>query len=297
MSPVISIENITKKFGGQTAVSNFSIEVFPQDVFAFLGSNGSGKTTTLRCLLNIYQPDSGRINLLGQNNYSTDLAHQVGYLPEERGVYTRSKVGEVFSYFADLRGIAKSQQEGLIQEYLKRVNLWEHKDKKVSQLSSGMQQKVQIGITILHKPQLLILDEPFKGLDPLNRQLFLDIFQEMREQGSTILYSTHVVDEVQRMANRLVMIKNGQRVLYGSINEIRSQFGSNNLMVNFTRGTLPKKDDLYSARGEHNYAELTPKAGVSPQNILRFLFDQGLEITEFQIDRPSLNSIFIEQAK
>lgn len=296
MSPVISIQNISKRFGNQTAVDNFSIDVFERDVFAFLGSNGSGKTTTFRCLLNIYKPDLGQINILGQNNYSTNLAHQVGYLPEERGIYTRSKVNEIFEYFADLRGIEKIKQSTLIDEYLKRTGLFEHKNKKVSQLSSGMQQKVQIGITILHKPKILILDEPFKGLDPLNRQLFLNIFQELREEGSTILYSTHAVDEVQRMANRLAMIKNGKRILYGTIDDIRNQFGTNNLQVNF-HGQLPLNETLYAARIEHNYAEISPKQDVEPNQILKYLFDQGLQITEFKIDRPSLNDIFINQAK
>lgn len=295
MKPIISIKNLNKTFGHQKVVDDFSIDVYEGDVFAFLGSNGSGKTTTFRCLLGIYAPTSGEVSILDKK-YDSSLSCKIGYLPEERGVYTKSKVIDVFNYFAELREIKKEKRKKIIDEYLDRVGLAEHKDKKVSQLSSGMQQKVQIGITIIHRPKILILDEPFKGLDPLNRQLFLDIFEEMRDEGTIILYSTHVVDEVQRLANRLVMIKEGKRVLYGTINEIRNQFGSKNIIINF-EGRLPSNNDLYVMRKEHNMAELTPKDGVDPNDILKYLIKENVQLSEFRIDRPSLNDIFIKVAK
>ncbi len=295
MNPVISIKNLSKYFDHQKAVDDFSIDINEGDVFAFLGSNGSGKTTTFRCLLDIYTPTSGEVLILGKK-YSSAMSDKIGYLPEERGVYIKSKLIDVFRYFAELRGIKKDKREKVINDYLERVGLTEHKNKKVLQLSSGMQQKVQIGITIIHRPKILILDEPFKGLDPLNRQLFLDIFEEMRDEGTVILYSTHVVDEVQRLANRIVMIKEGKRVLYGTINEIRNQFGSKNIILSYT-GRLPANDNLYTARKEHNMAELTPAKDVEPNEILHYLIKENVKISEFKIDRPSLNEIFIQVAK
>jgi ABC-2 type transport system ATP-binding protein len=294
-SPVISIEHLSKYFGTQKAIDNFSLEVYPGDVFAFLGSNGSGKTTTFRCMLDIYKPDQGTVSIMGKQ-FSHELSHMVGYLPEERGIYTKSSLIDIFRYFAELRGIEKNKRTEYIEEYLEKVDLYKHRNKKISQLSSGMQQKAQIGIAVLHKPPILILDEPFKGLDPLNRQLFLNLFEEFRQQGTTILYSTHAVEEVQRIANRLVMIKEGKRVLYGTIDEIRNSFGTNTIIVHF-HGKLPENPQLYDIRTEHNTAELTPVGKSTPQDVLRYLVEQKADVQEFTIDRPTLNDIFIRVAK
>lgn len=293
---VIKIKQISKRFGETVAVDNLSIDVEKGDVFAFLGSNGSGKTTTIRCLLDIYKIDSGSAFINGKR-YTSEMSTQIGYLPEERGIYTKSSVRDVLYYFASLHGIKDTEAKKKVDIYLERVGLEKNIDQKINQLSSGMQQKVQIGVAIIHEPSILILDEPFKGLDPLNRQLFLDIFEEQRQKGATILYSTHVVDEVQKLANRLVMIKNGKRVLYGSIDEVRNRFGTKNIAISFS-GNLPERPDLYKARKELNYAELIPVQDVKPEDILSYLINKtDLMIKEFKIDRPSLNSIFINEAK
>ncbi|NBD73966.1 ATP-binding cassette domain-containing protein [Patescibacteria group bacterium] len=295
-APVVRIDGLTKRFGPLTAVDDFSIEVARGDVFAFLGSNGSGKTTTFRCLLGIYAPTSGTVELFG-TRFSAALAPRIGYLPEERGIYTKTSVRDTLSYFASLRGLSGADRAHAVAAYLERVGLAAHADKKINQLSSGMQQKVQLGTALIHSPELLILDEPFKGLDPVNRQSFLDMFSELREQGTTILYSTHVVDEVSRLANRLVMIKDGRRVLYGGVDAVRDQFGTENIRLSYT-GRLPERPDLFTARTELNAAELTPQPGVTPETIVRALIaTDDLELREFAIDRPSLNSIFIEVAK
>lgn len=293
--PAITITDLTKSFGNTNAIDNLSLQVYPGDVFSFLGSNGSGKTTTFRCLLGIYTPDKGVVHIEGKP-FSYAMNTKIGYLPEERGIYTKATIDELFEYFGKLRGIAKSERKKRTTDYLERVDLDRHRTKKIHQLSSGMQQKVQIGITILHRPRLLVLDEPFKGLDPVNRQLFLDIFEEFRSSGSTIIYSTHAVEEVQRLANRLVMIKDGKRLLYGTVDEIRDSFGTNTIKVAF-EGRLPVQPSLYSVRTEHNMAELTPADGVATQDILAFLIKQGVVLREFTIDRPSLNDIFIRVAK
>ncbi|MGM0482858.1 MAG: ABC transporter ATP-binding protein [Patescibacteria group bacterium] len=287
---------MSKRFGNIVAVNDLSMDVDQGDVFAFLGSNGSGKTTTFRCLLDIYKPDFGSALIKGKR-YTSKMSAEVGYLPEERGIYTKSSVRDVLYYFAALHGIKDTEAKKKVDIYLERVGLEENVDQKINQLSSGMQQKVQIGVAIIHEPAILILDEPFKGLDPLNRQLFLDIFEEQRQKGATILYSTHVVDEVQKIASRLIMIKNGKRVLYGSIDDIRNSFGTNTVSLSFS-GDLPDRPELYKTRKEHNYAELTPAQGVKPKEILNFLVNEtNLMIREFKIDRPSLNTIFINEAK
>lgn len=295
MKPVVSINNLTKSFGHQKAVDDLSFEVNKGDIFAFLGSNGSGKTTTIRCLLNIYRPDSGSLLINGQP-YSHKLNKQIGYLPEERGLYTRAKVIDLFVYFANLRGINTQEALELSNKYLKKVNLFEHKDKKISQLSSGMQQKVQLGLAFIHSPEILILDEPFKGLDPLNRQLFIDIFRDLKEQGVTILYSTHVIDEAQKLTDRLVIIHQGERKAYGSVEEVRKNFGSKNIQLEF-RGKLPENQKLYTSTRTNKTAELVPEKGISASEILKFLTESDLEIIKFELDLPSLNQIFINLNK
>lgn len=292
---VIQIQNLSKSFGSEQAVKNFSIEVGEAEVFAFLGSNGSGKTTTIRCLLGIYTPDAGTA-LIDGRSYDSSMNSFVGYLPEERGLYTKVAIKDLFYYFGELRGLSRSDVSARMDEYLERVGLGAHKHKKVMQLSSGMQQKVQIGVTILHRPKLLVLDEPFKGLDPLNRQLFIDIFRELKDKGTTIMYSTHVVDEAQRLADRVVMIKKGERVLYGTVDEVRSSSGSVNIHIEFS-GNLPVNPKLYTATSSEHTAELVPAKGVNAQEIIKFLVGSGVVLSEFKLDRPSLQEIFITKAK
>jgi ABC-2 type transport system ATP-binding protein len=221
----ISIQDFSKSFGNVQAVKNLSFEVNDGEVFAFLGTNGSGKTTTIRCLLKIYQADKGKL-LINGKEFSEELNSVIGYLPEERGLYRDVSVIDILTYTARLRGMRKEEAFKRSLEYLEIVGLAEHKDKEISQLSSGMQQKVQLGTALIHNPEVLILDEPFKGLDPVNRQLFVDILTERGKKGTTILYSTHVIDEAQKMADRLLIINNGTRVEYGTVNEVRERHGS-----------------------------------------------------------------------
>lgn len=288
---IITINNLNKKFGDKYAVRDLSFEAYKGEIFAFLGSNGSGKTTTIRCLLDIYKPDSGELLIKGEK-YTDSLNSILGYLPEERGLYTRAKVSELFIYFCNLRGIDTSKATQLMNEYLERVGLFEHKDKQISQLSSGMQQKVQIGLAIIHKPEILILDEPFKGLDPVNRQLFLDIFRDLKNSGTSILYSTHILDEAQVLADRLVIIKNGVRMAYGSVTDVRKEHGKDILHIEFD-GEIKQNDKLFSSIITNRKAEITPNEGVDPAEILKYLVNSDLKINKYSLDYPSLNEIFI----
>ncbi len=292
----ISIKDFSKSFGEVKAVQNLSFDVNDGEVFAFLGTNGSGKTTTIRCLLKIYQADSGKL-LINGKEYSEELNNIIGYLPEERGLYRDVSVIDILTYTARLRGIEKAEALKRSTEYLELVGLIAHKDKEISQLSSGMQQKVQLGTALIHNPEILILDEPFKGLDPVNRQMFVDLLTERGKKGTTILYSTHVIEEAQKMADRLLIIKNGCQMEYGSVNEVRARHGSKNIYMEFEKWNPEEKNDLYTAIVSNKTAELIPNAGVTETEILKSLLDQGVKIISFNLDYPSLNQVFIDIMK
>jgi len=292
----ISIKDFSKSFGEVKAVQNLSFDVSDGEVFAFLGTNGSGKTTTIRCLLKIYQADSGKL-LINGKEYSEELNNIIGYLPEERGLYRDVSVIEILTYTARLRGIDKAEALKRSTDYLEMVGLIAHKDKEISQLSSGMQQKVQLGTALIHNPEILILDEPFKGLDPVNRQMFVDLLTERGKKGTTILYSTHVIEEAQKMADRLLIIKNGCQMEYGSVNEVRARHGSKNIYMEFEKWNPEEKNDLYTAVVTNKTAELIPNTGVTETEILKSLLDQGVKILSFNLDYPSLNQVFIDIMK
>lgn len=295
MNP-ISVQHFTKRFGNKTVVDDLSFELHKGEILAFLGANGAGKTTTMRSILGIYKANAGTL-FIDAEPYSSKRAGLVGYLPEERGIYTKARVQDVLLYFARLRGVSKADAKKFLDEYLELTELTEHIDKRVSELSSGMQQKIQIATAIIHKPQILILDEPYKGLDAVNRQLFGDYFKKLnKENGTSILYSTHVVDEAQKTADRVLMIKDGSRIAYGNIDEVRASFGTNNIHLQFS-GNFDMNDaftKLFTARIEHKTAELTPLKNVNPQDILQTLLKENIIVTEFKIDRPSLQDIFIK---
>ncbi len=288
----ITIKDFSKSFGEIKAVQNLSFDVQDGEVFAFLGTNGSGKTTTIRCLLKIYQADAGKL-LINGKEYSEELNNIIGYLPEERGLYRDVSVIDILTYTARLRGIEKNDALKRCLEYLELVGLSEHKDKEISQLSSGMQQKVQLGTALIHNPEILILDEPFKGLDPVNRQMFVDMLTERGKKGTTILYSTHVIEEAQKMANRLLIIKNGIQMEYGSVNEVRARHGSKNIYLEFESWAPEEKNKLYTLTLTNKTAEIVPNEGVSENDVLKNLLDQGVKIVSFNLDYPSLNQVFI----
>ena len=292
----IKIENFSKAFGEVQAVKDLSFEVHDGEVFAFLGTNGSGKTTTIRCLLKIYQADSGNL-LINDKEYSESLNHLIGYLPEERGLYRDVSVIDILTYTARLRGMDSNEAYRRSIKYLEQVGLEMHKDKEVAQLSSGMQQKVQLGTALIHNPEILILDEPFKGLDPVNRQLFVDILAERGRNGCTVLYSTHAIDEAQRLAERLLIIKNGERIEYGTVNEVRARHGSKNIYLEFGNKKPIENEKLYKININNHTAEITPNINVTAEDILSEMLKQNIEIIGFKLDYPSLNQVFIDIMK
>ena len=292
----IKIDKFSKTFGEIKAVQNLSFEVKDGEVFAFLGTNGSGKTTTIRCLLKIYQADEGQL-LINGKEYSEELNSIIGYLPEERGLYRDVSVIDILTYTARLRGIDANEAMKRSLEYLDMVGLILHKDKQISQLSSGMKKKVKLGTALIHNPEILILDEPFKGLDPVNRQLYVDLLSEKAKQGATILYSTHVIDEAQKMADRLLIIKDGIQLEYGSVNEVRARHGSKNIYIEFGSWAPVEKNELYTAVITNKTAEIIPNKDVTEDEILKNLLEQGVKLISFNLDYPSLNQVFIDIMK
>ncbi len=295
MQAVISVKNFSKSFGVNKVIEALDFEVAQGELFAFLGANGSGKTTTIRCLLNIYKADSGSLLVNGQA-YSTAQAALLGYLPEERGLYNNSKVLETMIYFGRMKGMGKVAAKQKSVDFLERVGLSDKASIQIKKLSSGQQQKIQLGITVINEPQILILDEPTKGLDPVNRSLLLELLFDLNKKNSTtILFSTHQMDEVEKIADRLLMLKSGKSVLYGKLGEVKKQFGENIIHMDFV-GDFPKNESLYKAKVSHNYAEINPNDGVKENEVLTFLLKKGLIIKNFQIAEPSLNEIFIKVA-
>lgn len=225
---IVSVKNFNLTLGSKRIVEDLSFEVKSGEVFAFLGANGSGKTSTIRSLLGIYEASGGELHIDGAP-FSPERSNLVGYLPEERGLYTRSKVLDVMIYFGELKGMSRADAKSFALTYLERVELADKANLKVKKLSGGQQQKIQLGVAIMNDPDLLILDEPTKGLDPVNRKLLLDIVDEHQQKGAAVIYITHLMEEVERLADRLLVLKDGKARAYGTVKAVKKEFNSNSI--------------------------------------------------------------------
>ena len=221
---IVEIRHFKMKFGNKTVIKDLSFDVFQGEVFGFLGSNGSGKTTTLRALLGLYEPTAGEL-LIDGKPYAVDSQINLGYLPEERGLYKKEKVLDVMIYFGQLKGLSRDEAKEFSLNFLKRVDLADKAGMRLDKLSGGQQQKIQLGVTIMGDPELLIMDEPTKGFDPVNRRLLMNIIEERRKAGATIIYVTHQMEEVEQLCDRLILLKDGQAAAYGTLAEVKKQFG------------------------------------------------------------------------
>jgi len=228
MDAIISIKNFVMKFSGTAVINDLSFDVIRGETFGFLGSNGSGKTTTIRALLGMYQPTSGEL-LVNGAPYSVSGTTKLGYLPEERGLYKKETVIDTMVYFGQLKGMNRPDAYAESMAYLRRVKLEDKAKLRLDKLSGGQQQKIQLGITIMNDPELLILDEPTKGFDPVNRKLLMDIIEEHQQKGATVVIITHQMDEVERLCNRIILLKDGAARAYGTIDDVRAQFGGKSL--------------------------------------------------------------------
>jgi len=291
----ISLENVTKAYEEVTAVDHVSLQVREGAVLGLLGPNGAGKTSTIRMIMNILVPDEGSIRVFGQP-VSDATREAIGYLPEERGLYPRMKVLNVIVFLGALRGLPEDEAEKRAREWLDRLELHDWADKKVQELSKGMQQKVQFICAVLHKPKLMILDEPFSGLDPVNAATLESTMLELRSQGSTIVLSTHRMDQVEKMCDSICLINKGHNVLDGDLRSIKQSYGKNTVRIEFDGpDTFLTHAALESVKRFASGAEAKLKAGGDPQEILKGALAAGARIYRFELLEPSLNEIFIEK--
>ncbi|MBN1202978.1 MAG: ATP-binding cassette domain-containing protein [Anaerolineae bacterium] len=293
----VVVQHVTKRYGNFTAVSDLSFEVQKGEIFSMLGPNGAGKTTTIRMILDILKPDTGSIQVLG-GTINEQIKDRIGYLPEERGLYRNVRVVEVLTYLAQLKGLSSGEARQRALELLERVELEENADNKVSELSKGMQQKVQIITAVLHKPELIIIDEPFAGLDPVNTQLIKDLLYEMHEDGTTIIMSTHMMHQIEEMADRLLMLDHGRCVLYGDVQGVREQFASNAVVVE-GEGDWAALPGVTAVEPGENGREFVLRLaeGTTPDQVMNAVaVGADYHVRRFELAVPSLNEIFIQVA-
>jgi ABC-2 type transport system ATP-binding protein len=289
---MLEIRDVTKSFDGRTVVSHVSFDVRPGEVLALLGPNGAGKTTLIRMITDILKPDSGTISLDGHPVQSREK-RRIAYLPEERGLYRRSKVVDVLEYFGRLKGMSGRAARAEALTLLERVELGDWAAKQIQALSKGMQQKAQLCTALIGEPRLLILDEPFSGLDPLNVQLLEEILDERRNAGVTVLLSTHQMNKVEELCDRALMVNLGRMVLYGDVSEIRRRYADHAVVV---RADAPL-DDLPGVKAVEVFdgdRKLTLEADATPQSVLRALVERNVPIESFQVATLPLEDIFIK---
>lgn len=295
-SVTLRVSDVTKRFGAFTAVEDLSFDVRAGRVFGFLGPNGAGKTTTIRMIVGITAPDEGKVELFGEK-MSSHLQDRIGYLPEERGLYKKMKIVDQLRYFAALKNVPGSVAEKRIDFWLDRMNLGDWKKKKTTDLSKGMQQKVQFISTVLHNPDLLILDEPFSGLDPINVEFLIDVLDEIKTQDKTIIFSTHLMETAERLCNDILLINKSRKVVSGSLREVKASYGKNLIALRCTGGEAVLTDNSLvkniDDHADERFIELA--AGVDSQRLLKKLVDSGAEISKFEEVEPTLNDIFIDQ--
>ncbi len=291
----IAVEHVTKRFDSLLAVSHLSLHIGQGAVFGLLGPNGAGKTTTLRMIMNVLAPDEGTVQVFGQSAQNTqDL---IGYLPEERGLYTRMKVREVLVFLCALKGLREREATQRVGDWLERLGLAAWAEKKVNDLSKGMQQKVQFIGAVAHQPQLLILDEPFTGLDPVNATLIKDTMLDLRAKGATIILSTHRMEQVEMMCDAICLINHGRSVLAGDLRAIKKSYGKNTVRIEYTGdGAFLDRPDLIASLNHYGaVVEAKLQVSADPQEILKAAVESGVRITRFELIEPPLHDIFIEK--
>lgn len=292
----ITVEKISKTFGSLRAVDEVSFEVNRGEIFGLLGPNGAGKTTSLRIILDIFKADSGKVSILG-GPMTEEKKNRIGYLPEERGLYQDIQLERCLVYLSTLKGLTEEEARKRVAVYLERFNLLEWRKKKVKELSKGMQQKAQLITTLVHNPEVVIIDEPFSALDPVNTQMVKELLLEERDKGTSIVMCTHQMHQVEELADRIALINRGRTVLYGRLDEIRRQYASDAVLIRSTQdlpATLPGVKEII----RHNSTTLLKFApGCNAQDVLKGLVEKNIPLEQFEIAMPTLDEIFIEVVK
>jgi len=295
LTPTVEVRGIRKAYDGHVAVDDLSMEVPPGTVFGLLGQNGAGKTTTLRMIMDILAPDQGEIHLFGRQRRPGD-GRRIGYLPEERGLYRKMNIVDQLVFLAELHGVGRADAARRAREWMGRVGLGEWADKKVESLSKGMQQKVQLVATVLHEPDLLVLDEPFSGLDPINQGMFKELIAEFRDKGRTILFSTHILEQAEKLCDRVAMIARGKVVLAGELAAIKRERGSRVVEATFERppAGLAGLPGAAGSQVDGETARINLAPGTTPADLLAALVGRGERVSAFRSLEPDLESIFVE---
>lgn len=294
---MLRVENLTKKFKNYLAVDNISFDVYRGRIFGLLGPNGAGKTTTIRTILNILKPTSGKITFDGKL-ISNDFFNIIGYLPEERGLYKKSKALDVIIYFARLKNLSKAKAEKEANLWIEKLEVKELSNKRLEELSKGNQQKIQFICSVVHNPEILILDEPFSGFDPINQETIKDILLSFTNAGKIIILCTHQMDTAEKLCNDIFLIDKGKKVCSGSLAEVKKSFGGNLVKLEFfgDGSFLSSLPEVVNINNYNNYSEIELNEDVKPYEFLKFLVNK-INVTHFSIIEPTLNKIFIDAIK
>jgi ABC-2 type transport system ATP-binding protein len=288
----LEISHLTKRFGATQAVADVSFDVQPGEIFGLLGPNGAGKTTTIRMMLDIFRPDSGSVRVFG-GALDLEKKRRIGYMPEERGLYKDQRLEASLVYLATLKGLDEKTARQRLGGWLERFDLAEHRHKKTQELSKGMQQKAQIIATLLHEPGLIVIDEPFSGLDPVSTRLVKQILEEQRQAGRSILMSTHQMYQVEALCDRIVLINQGRTVLYGPVHEIKRNFAGNAVVIE-GQGDFSHIPGVIETRSQNGSWHLALEIGTDPQAVFQALAaGEGFRIERFELAEPSLDDIFV----
>jgi ABC-2 type transport system ATP-binding protein len=289
----VEVNHVVKSFTDKVAVDDLSFSVAQGEIFGLIGPNGAGKTTTIRMMMDIIKPDSGEVTILGEK-LGEATKDRLGYLPEERGLYKKLSVLDSIVYLASLKGMDKHSAAKKADELLEKTGMLATKSKKIEALSRGMGQIIQFIVTIIHDPQLVVLDEPFAGLDPVNTELLKGMFVELRDQGKAVILSTHQMNQVEALCDRILMVNNGKNVLYGDLTEIKARYRGNAVLLDF-EGELGEVPGVAEKRQHKGYIELVLDGKTTPQQLLGRLVSRGIVIKRFEMATPSLNEIFLAE--
>jgi ABC-2 type transport system ATP-binding protein len=297
---IVELNQVTKRFAGHVAVDRLSLSVPPGVIYGLLGPNGAGKSTSIRMLMHIYEPDEGTVRLFGGSQSGREQSARIGYLPEERGLYPKMRVLDVLVFLARIKGVDGGVARIRAREWLERLGLGEWQSRKVSDLSKGMQQKVQFISTVLHDPDLVVMDEAFSGLDPVNAQVLKDTVLDLRRRAKTILFSTHIMEQAEKLCDSVCIIARGRKLVDGTLADVKRTHGGRHLVVAFD-GASGDAERIFAdtrlvtkADGTAQSAELELAAKADAQEILKALVSSGARLAKFELAEPSLNKIFID---
>jgi ABC-2 type transport system ATP-binding protein len=292
MVNVVEVKHIVKSYADKVAVDDLSFSIARGELFGLIGPNGAGKTTTIKMIMDIMKPDAGAVEILGEK-LSEATKDELGYLPEERGLYKKQRVLETIVYFATLKGVNPRLAAERANQLLEKTGMLPHARKKIDELSKGMSQIIQFIVTVIHDPQLIILDEPFGGLDPVNTELLKNMLLELRQQGKAIILSTHQMNQIEELCDRILMVNHGRSVLYGSIKEIKSRYSNNAVLLDY-KGELGKVPGVVEQRQHKDHIELMLDGKTTPQQVLKHLLNHDIVVNRFEIATPPLNEIFLK---